>query len=142
MNWKRFLWASLAVLVVRNGLDYLIDTFILMRDYEKLNLLRPDVTSMVWLMFDVGVLVAFMFTYIFVKGREGKGIWEGVRFGIVIWLFVTVPIRLGAWMYLPIPIALVVKWILNGLLLNLISGILVAAIYKPAVRPSPSQGSG
>ncbi len=132
MNWKRFLWASLAILVVRKGLDYLIDTFILMRDEKVKSLLRPDVLSTVWLMFAVGALVAFMFTYIFVKGREGKGIQEGVRFGIIIWLFVTVPTGLGAWMLFPIPMALVVRWVLNGLLLNLISGILAAAIYKPA----------
>jgi heme/copper-type cytochrome/quinol oxidase subunit 2 len=133
MNWKRFLWASLAILVVRKGLAYFIETVILRRDYEKLSdLLRPDVLSTVWLMFIVGLLVAFMFTYIFVKGREGKGIQEGVRFGIVIWLFVTVPTGLGAWMMFPIPIALIGKWALMGLLLNLISGILAAAIYKPA----------
>jgi heme/copper-type cytochrome/quinol oxidase subunit 2 len=133
MNWKRYFLASLVIFVVRKGLDYLIDTVILMRDYEKLNgLLRPDVMSTVWLMFVVGLLVAFLFTYIFVKGREGKGIQEGVRFGIIIWLFVTVPAGLGAWMLFPIPMALIVKWILNGLLVNLISGILAAAIYKPA----------
>jgi hypothetical protein len=132
MNWKRFLWASLVILVVRKGLAYLIETFILMRDEKVNSLLRPDVKSTVWLMFVVGLLVAFLFTYIFVKGREGKGIQEGVRFGIVIWLFVTVPTGLGAWMMFPIPIALIGKWALMGLLLNLISGILAAAIYKPA----------
>jgi len=133
MNWKRFLWAGLVILVVRKGLAYFIETVILRRDYESLSdLLRPDVLSTVWLMFIVGLLVAFAFTYIFVKGREGKGILEGVRFGIVIWLFVTVPTGLGAWMMFPIPIALIAKWALMGLLLNLISGILVAAIYKPA----------
>jgi hypothetical protein len=132
MNWKRFLWASLVILVVRKGLAYLIETFILMRDEKVNSLLRPDVKSTVWLMFVVGLLVAFMFTYIFVKGREGKGIQEGVRFGIIIWLFVTVPTGLGAWMMFPIAMALIVKWILMGLLLNLVSGILAAAIYKPA----------
>jgi len=133
MNWKRFLWAGLVILVVRKGLAYFIETVILRRDYESLSdLLRPDVLSTVWLMFIVGLLVAFAFTYIFVKGREGKGIQEGVRFGIVIWLFVTVPTGLGAWMMFPIPIAQIGKWALMGLLLNLISGILAAAIYKPA----------
>ena len=133
MNWKRFLWAGLVILVVRKGLAYFIETVILRRDYESLSdLLRPDVLSTVWLMFIVGLLVAFAFTYIFVKGREGKGILEGVRFGIVIWLFVTVPTGLGAWMMFPIPITMIGKWALMGLLLNLISGILVAAIYKPA----------
>jgi hypothetical protein len=121
------------ILVARKGLAYFIETVILRRDYEKLSdLLRPDVLSTVGLMFVVGLLVAFMFTYIFVKGREGKGIQEGVRFGIVIWLFVTVPTGLGAWMMFPIPIAQIGKWALMGLLLNLISGILAAAIYKPA----------
>jgi len=133
MNWKRFLWAGLVILVVRKGLAYFIETVILRRDYESLSdLLRPDVLSTVWLMFVVGLLVAFAFTYIFVKGREGKGILEGVRFGIVIWLFVTVPTGLGAWMMFPIPITMIGKWSLMGLLLNLISGILAAAIYKPA----------
>lgn len=133
MNWKRFIGASLVILVARKGLAYFIETVILRRDYEKLSdLLRPDVLSTVGLMFVVGLLVAFAFTYIFVKGREGKGILEGVRFGIVIWLFVTVPTGLGAWMMFPIPIAQIGKWALMGLLLNLISGILAAAIYKPA----------
>lgn len=136
MNWKRFLWASLVIFVVTEGLDYFIDTVILMGDYKKLNgLLRPDVMSTVWPMFAVGLLVAFMFTYIFVKGREGKGIQEGVRFGIIIWLLVTVPAGLGAWMLFPIPMALIVKWILYGLLTTLIGGILAAAIYKPAGPP-------
>jgi len=133
MNWNRFLWASLAVFLVRKGLDYFIDTYILMRDYEKLHILRPDVMSTVWLMFVVGALVSLLFTYIFIKGREGKGIQEGVRFGIIVWLFVTVPSGLGAWMLFPLPVSPVVKWILNGLFVNLASGIIAAAIYRPAV---------
>ena len=132
MNWKRFLWAALVVFVVTKGLDYLIDTFILMPDYKKLAILRPDVTSTAGLMFVVGALVAFMFTYIFVKVRKGKGIREGVRFGIMIWLFADLPTGLGAWMLFPVPITPIVKWILNGLLLSLIGGILAAAIYRPA----------
>jgi|WetSurMetagenome_2_1015567.scaffolds.fasta_scaffold321235_2 hypothetical protein len=137
MNWKRFLWASLVITVVREGLDFPFDTFILLPDFRKLGLLRPDVTSTAWLMFVVDVLVTLLFTYVFVKGREGKGILEGVRYGIVIWLFVTVPTGLGAWMLFPIPMTLIMKWVLNGLVLFLISGILAAAIYRPA---GPSGG--
>jgi MFS superfamily sulfate permease-like transporter len=132
MNWKRFLWASLVVFVVTESLDYFIDTVILMPDYKKLSVLRPDVMSTKWPMFVLALLVAFVFTYIFVKGREGKGIQEGVRFGIIIWLLVTVQSGLGAWMLFPIPMALIVKWILYGLVTTVIGGILAAAIYKPA----------
>jgi hypothetical protein len=35
-------------------------------------------------------------------------------------------------MLFPIPMALIVKWILYGLLTTVIGGILAAAIYKPA----------
>ena len=133
MNWKRFFVAVLTIFVVGQGLSYLIDNVILMRDYEKLNSLwRPDIMSKVWVMYLIGLLFALLFTYVFVKGREGKGIQEGVRFGIVIWLFVTVPFSLNLWILFPIPMALIVKWILYGLLTTLISGILVAVIYKPA----------
>jgi heme/copper-type cytochrome/quinol oxidase subunit 2 len=132
MNWKRFLWAGVAIFVVSQALSYVIDNFILMRDYEKLNSLwRPDVTSKVWLMYVIGFLVAFLFAYIFIKGREGKGIQEGVRFGIIIWLFTSVPFSLNLWILFPIPMALIVKWILYGLLTSLIGGILAAVIYKP-----------
>ena len=133
MNWKRFLVASLVIFVVGQALSYLIDNVILMRDYEKLNSLwRPDMESKMWLMYLVGLLFAFLFTYIFIKGREGKGIQEGVRFGVIIWLFTTVTLNLMLWVLFPIPLALIIKWILYGLLTMLISGILAAVIYKPA----------
>jgi hypothetical protein len=133
MNWKRFLVAGLVIFVVTQAMSLVIDRVILMRDYEKLNSLwRPDLMSKVWLMYVIGFLVAFLFAYIFIKGREGKGIQEGVRFGIIIWLFMTVPSSLNLWILFPIPMALIVKWILYGLLTNLLGGILAAVIYKPA----------
>ena len=83
-------------------------------------------------MYVFGALVALMFTYIFVKGREGKGLAEGVRFGIIIWLFMTLPMNVSMWVMLPIGWPIILRWILFGLLEMLIAGILVAAIYKPA----------
>jgi len=77
------------------------------------------------------VLVALLFTYIFIKGREGKGIAEGVRYGIIIWLFVNVPMSVGMWVLLPIPYMIIIQWMLFSLLEMLIAGILVAVIYKP-----------
>jgi hypothetical protein len=133
MNRKRLLWASVAVLVVRKPLDYLGDTLVLTREWQKTGLLRPDVPATVPLMFVIGILASFVFVYIFAKGYEGKGLWEGVRFGIIISLFSTVPTGLGAWMIFPVPVPLVVIWILNGLFLNIVSGIVAAAVYKSAV---------
>ncbi len=133
MNWKRFVVASLVIFAVDAALSTVIDRLILMRDYEKLNSLwRPDIMSKAWLSYLIGLLVAFMFTYIFIKGREGKGIQEGIRFGIIIWLFMTVTFSLNMYFLFPIPLGLAIKWILYGLFTNLVDGILVAVIYKPA----------
>jgi hypothetical protein len=44
---------------------------------------RPDMESKMWVMCVFGALVALMFTYIFVKGREGRGLAEGVRYSLI-----------------------------------------------------------
>jgi hypothetical protein len=138
MNWKRFFWAALVVFVVTQAMGYVIDTFILKKAYDELkSLWRPDMMSKMWVSYVMGLLVAFLFTYIFIKGREGKGIQEGVRFGIIIWLFTIVPTSHNIWVTFPIPYALVLKSTLYGLLMSLIGGILAAVIYKPAASPKP-----
>ncbi len=132
MNWKRFLWASLAVFAVGQGLGYIIDTLILKKTYESLiSVWRPDMASKIWVAYVMGLLYAVMFTFVFIKGREGKGIQEGVRFGIIMWLLVLVPWYHFLWVTFPIPYVLTFKWTLYGLLAALVEGILAAVIYKP-----------
>jgi len=138
MNWKRIFWAGLAIYVVFQGLGFVWDNVLLKGDYDQLKALwRPNMMSRIWILYAVGLLVAFLFTYIFAKGREGKGIGEGVRFGIIVWLFTVVPFNLEIWVIFPIPHVLVVKWLLFGLLTSLIGGILAAVIYKPAAPAKP-----
>lgn len=132
MNCKRFIIASLSVFVAIQAMEFLINWIILMPQYEALKeMWRPDMSSKMWIMYPIGLLVAFLFTYIFVKGREGKGLAEGVRFGLIIWLFVAVPMSLGYWVMFPIPFKLALWWIIFSLIEYIIAGLLVAAIYKP-----------
>jgi uncharacterized PurR-regulated membrane protein YhhQ (DUF165 family) len=132
MNWKRFLVASLIVYVVVQAMDFVINQVFMKSANESLKgLWRPDITSRMWMMYVIGVLVALLFTYIFIKGREGKGITEGVRYGIIIWLFVSVPMNMSMWVLLPISHIIIFRWMLFGLLEMLVAGILVAVIYKP-----------
>jgi len=133
MNWKRFWVASLVTYVVVQAMDFVINEVFMKSANESLkSLWRPDMASRMWVMYVVGVLVALLFTYIFIKGREGKGIAEGVRYGIIIWLFVSVPMNVGMWVLLPIQFMMIIRWTLFGLLEMLIAGILVAVIYKPS----------
>jgi uncharacterized PurR-regulated membrane protein YhhQ (DUF165 family) len=132
MNWKRFFVASLVTYVVVQTMDLVINEVFMKGANESLkSLWRPNMMSRMWITYVVGVLVALLFTYIFVKGREGKGIAEGVRYGIIIWLFVSVPMSVSMWVLLPIPYIIILRWMLFGLLEMLVAGILVAVIYKP-----------
>ncbi len=132
MNWKRFLFASLVVFVAVQAMEFVISNVFMRTATESLKALwRPNMSSKMWAMYLAGALVSLMFVYIFAKGREGKGVAEGVRYGIVIWLFFNVPMNVSMWVMLPISYTIIIQWILFGLLEMLIAGILVALIYKP-----------
>jgi hypothetical protein len=94
MNWKRFFVASLVIFVVIQAMEFIINNVFMKTAYESLSSLwRPNMMSKMWVMYIIEVLVSLLFTYIFIKGREKKGISEGVRYGILIWLFVAVPMN-------------------------------------------------
>lgn len=137
MNWKRFFVASLVIYVVVQAMDFVVNQVFMKSANESLkSLWRMDMMSRMWVMYLIGVLVALLFTFIFIKGREGKGISEGVRYGIIIWLFVSVPMGASMWVLLPIPYMIVFRALLFGLLEMLVAGILVAVIYKPLAAPA------
>jgi quinol-cytochrome oxidoreductase complex cytochrome b subunit len=141
MNWKRFLLASAAVYVVYQVLDFVVSKVFMKGANDSLQgLWRPDLMAKIWVMYAVGVVVAVLFTYIFVKGREGKGISEGVRYGIIMWLFVSVPMGATLWVFLPIDLTIFLQGLIYSLFEMLVIGILVAVIYKPLAPPkAPAQ---
>jgi hypothetical protein len=133
MNVKRYLLASLAVFVTGMVLDQLIHNVVLKATYESLkHLWRPDMDSLMWIGPVIGVIMSCLLTYIFTKGYEGKGIMEGVRFGVVIGLFTSIPMALGTYMMIAIPCSLAVHWFVFGMIEYIVFGIVLAAVYKPA----------
>ena len=107
MNVKRFIVASLAVYVASLALGYLVHGVILRPTYDSLkNVWRPDMQSKMWIEWLDGFIVSFLFTYIFTKGYQGGGIMEGLRFGFLIGLFVSIPMAYGTYMIIPIPYSL------------------------------------
>ncbi len=133
MNFKRFIGASLAVFLAGRVLDFLIHGVILNAAYLATKAVwRPDMQSKMWLMWVSGFVVSFLFTYIFGKGYEGKGIMEGARFGLVIGVFVSIPMALNTYATIRIPHTLAVSWLLYGIAEWIVLGIVAASIYRPA----------
>jgi hypothetical protein len=132
MNTKRYFVASLAVFVAAVVLDYVIHGVILKSAYEATKTIwRPDMDSKAWIIALVDLIIAFPFTYIFVKGYEGKGIMEGVRFGTIVGVLISIPMPYGMYAMLPMPYSLAFQWFLYGLIETILMGITVAAVYRP-----------
>lgn len=91
MNIKRFIGAIIAVFVTIQITDPIIHGLLLGKSYAAVTgLWRPDMMSKMWVMFLNYLMFSILFVYIFSKGREGKGVIEGVRFGIIAGFFVYV----------------------------------------------------
>ena len=130
MNLKRFIIASIAVFVAFEIIDAIIHMGILGKTYQSITIWRPDMMSKMWIMHIGSLLLAFLFTYIFIKGYENKGIVEGLRFGIIIGLFANIPYGFYSYAMYPLPFSLCLQWFIYGMIEFSICGLITAAIYK------------
>ncbi len=132
MNVKRYFLASGAAYVVFCVLQHFgPNVYFLVDEYEEAKYLwRPQAEMILPLILLGNALYALMFTYIFVKGYQGLGVSEGLRFGLYTTLFVVAPHALYQYAVQPIPSTLAAKWVALGLGDNMILGALVALLYK------------
>lgn len=136
MDTKKFVAASLAVFVVSSVLNYICHGVLLQGAYQATaEVWRPeaDMNSKMPLMWATGLLISFLFVFIYSKGYEGKGIMEGVRYGLWIGLLMSIPMAFNSFVTLPVPVSLAMQWAVYGLIQYIIMGIVTAAIYKPAM---------
>jgi hypothetical protein len=132
MNIKRFIWAVVAVFVAIQITDPLIHSFLLAKSYAALkDLWRPNMMSKMWIMLLNYLMFSILFVYIFSKGREGKGIIEGIRFGIIAGFFVYIFSILNQYVVYPLPFSLVLQWGIYGIIQYALYGIVTALIYIP-----------
>lgn len=134
MNWKRFFIGFIVVYIVAQALGYLVHSLWLGDTYASLASVwrpMPEMQSMQWIMLVTSAIFTFFFCYIFVRGCEGKGIVEGVKYGLIIGLFVSLTQSYDWYVILPIPYSLALKWFLSGTATSMVMGAVFAAIYKP-----------
>ena len=135
MNIKRYIAASVAVFVVQQLLNFLIHGVILKAAYESTkSIWRPDMASKMWILTLTTFILSFLFTLIFVKGYEAKGIPEGIRFGLLIGLFTSIPMAYNTYATFPIPYSLALQWFLYGTAASIVLGVVAASVYRPAKK--------
>ncbi len=136
MNCKKLLLAALAVFVLYFITDWIIHAQILSGVYKPLydqGVFRSEGEAIgyMWVMFLMSLIFSFLFTYVFAKGYEGKGIMEGIRYGIVIGFLVVFVNSYSSFVIYPIPYKLVWYWIISGFVQTILAGIACSLIYKP-----------
>ncbi len=133
MNVKRLILTFVVIYIAGVGIDYLIHEKLLDEAYESTKTVwRPEaeMNSMVWIMWVIRAITCFFFVFFFAKGYEGRGILEGLRFGLYMGLLMSIPMAYGSYFALPIPYSLALQWFLYGLGSWIVLGFLAALLYR------------
>ena len=129
MNKKVWL-GFVAVFVVLEILSFIVNGVLLESTYRSLEKVwRPDMSSKMWIFHLITLISSFFFAFIFSKGYEGKGIREGVRYGLYIGLWLSIPMAYGSYASLPIPYSLALQWFIYGVIEYIIAGIILAWVF-------------
>ncbi|HUI11377.1 MAG TPA: hypothetical protein VL221_13685 [Bacteroidota bacterium] len=132
---KKFWLAFVAVFVADMVLSFIVYGFILGDQFKALPVWRPDMNSLQWIYPVLSFIGAFFFTLIFSKGYEGKGILEGVRYGLYIGIWLSLGMAYGTYAMVAVPYGITLEWFLLGVVSYVVLGIVVALVYggkKPA----------
>jgi len=128
---KKFWLAFIAVFVTAEVFNFLIHGVLLQAEYQaSASVWRPDMMRLMWVYHVLSLVASFFFTFIFSKGYEGKGIVEGVRFGLYIGIWLSMSMAYGTYAMIAVPYAMAVKWFLGGIVEYVVMGIVAAAILK------------
>lgn len=138
MNKKRWFWASIVVFIIIFALEYLFNNVCLKNIYlATAHLWRPEaeLSRLLPLAWAGYLVMAFFFTFIYAKGYEAKPsvLGEGLRYGLVIGLFISVPTAGMCYIFMPVPLKLAVYWFIMGMVEFLAAGAAVGLIYKKPV---------
>jgi len=132
MNKKRYIIMSIAVFVIFLFIELFQHTVILKNSYlAHPDFMRTGGTDIMVLNIFGGIIFSFMFCYIFIKGYEGKGIMEGVRFSLIISALICIPKMIFEYANFNFPGSWPLIWFMFGIIATVISGIVSAFIYRP-----------
>ncbi|MEK9165345.1 MAG: hypothetical protein AAB525_00605 [Patescibacteria group bacterium] len=77
----------------------------------------------------IGVILAGAYAWL-KAGIPGAGIKKGLNYGLALWLVGTLPGMFSTYMFMTVATAVVLYWIVIGLVNYLILGVIIAKIYK------------
>jgi hypothetical protein len=77
-----------------------------------------------------GILIALVYAWI-MKGLKGKsGVSKGIFYGFMLFLVAGIPCFLSLYLLINIPVMLNFMWLVEGLIVYLIGGLIIGALVK------------
>lgn len=136
MNTKQLALASLAVFVVFFVVDGIVNNVLLADLYKQTaSVWRPEseIQGNMWLMWLGTLILAPLFVLIYTRGYEASkpGLGQGVRYGLIVGVLLSVPQGLVWYAVLPIPAVLAVWWFVAGMVESIAAGAATGLIYRP-----------
>jgi len=134
---KKVLIGFVVVFIAMIIMSYIVDSLILGSTYESLkSLWRLDMQSKMWIYYIIMVVGSFFFSFIFSKGYEGKGIMEGVRYGLYIGIWMSIGMAYGTYAMIDIPYSLALQWFIYGIIQYVIYGVLLSLVFGKKETPA------
>jgi len=128
---RRVVFAVIAVFVAWSVLDFLIHGLMLQPIYEATaELWRPMNEMKMGLMYVVTAVGAACFVGIYASLIQPKSLAHGLQYGLLFGVGTGIPMGLGTYSVMPIPLSLAVAWLLGALVESLVGGLLTASIVK------------
>ena len=126
---KKFWMAFIAVFVTGVILNMIIYGVALGSAFRSLPVWRADMKSLQWIYMVISLVGSFFFTLIFSKGYEGKGIAEGMRYGLYTGIWLSIGMAYGTYGMVAVPYGLTLEWFVLGVLSYIVMGIVASLVY-------------
>jgi len=132
MNTKRFIIAVLLIWILTTALRLILNIGIL--DWEAAT--GTEGTGLVYednyILNLFGILIfAFIFCFVFTRGYESKGVFEGLRYGFYIGILISLPVFFDLYGIVNWPDSLIWGYPAGCLIISVLSGVVVSLIYQP-----------
>ncbi|MEZ4749119.1 MAG: hypothetical protein R3B54_00420 [Bdellovibrionota bacterium] len=132
INIPRFVIAVFVMFIFIFATDFVLHGIILKPDYAATaSIWRPEAEMEKYFLFMLlgQMIIAKYFTFLFIKGYEGTGMMEGVRFGLLMGILF-IGTYLIQFAVSPITVKILVAWCLGSLVQGILGGMLLTVVYK------------
>ena len=128
---KKFIISGLIIFLTSLLYNGLVHGVLLKSSYDPIrHLLREDMNQKMPLSLLATLAISYLFVLNFTKWSKGKGIKEGIVYGIFFALLIGLFVDVNQYVMYPLPAHIPAEWFASGIIEFVMNGIILSLIYK------------